>query len=108
MYFMNNKSTLARATLQFAAANPTLPLLNDPLDISADFRDFSDTYFLADKLSEFDPATSHGKITYQRSGFVTRQAFDNMLAVIRPVAPNEFPENEYEGNPSLPFSLEFV
>jgi alpha-D-xyloside xylohydrolase len=31
-----------------------------------------------------------------------------MLAVIRPVEPNEFPANEYEANPVLPFSIEFV
>jgi alpha-D-xyloside xylohydrolase len=99
---------LACAALRLSAANPTLPLLNDPVDISGDFRDFSDTYFLADKLADFDPATASGKITYQRSQYFTRQAFDNMLAVIKPVAPNEFPENEYAANPSLPFSIQFV
>ena len=31
-----------------------------------------------------------------------------MLAVIKPVDPNEFPENEYAANPTLPFSIEFV
>ena len=96
------------ATLRLAAANPTLPLLNDPVDISGDFRDFSDTYFLADKLADFDPTIASGKITYQRSQYFTRQAFDNMLAVIKPVEPNEFPKDEYAANPSLPFSIQFV
>ena len=91
-----------------AAANPALPLLNEPVDVGADFRDFSDTYYLADKLAEFDPAAHSGKINYQRAQYFTRQAFDNMLAVIRPVAANEFPEIEYEANPTLPFSVEFV
>jgi hypothetical protein len=99
---------LAGATFRLVAANPNLPLLNDPVDISGDFRDFSDTYFLADKLADFDPATGTGKLTYQRAQYFTRQAFDNMLAVIKPVAPNEFPENEYAANPSLPFSIQFV
>jgi alpha-D-xyloside xylohydrolase len=99
---------LLSATRPLTAANPTLPLLNDPIDVSGDFRDFSDTYYLADKLADFDPAAHSGKIVYQRAQYFTRQAFDNMLAVIRPVAPNEFPENEYEANPSLPFSIEFV
>ena len=74
MNFMKKKSgkfllacAIACAALRLAA-NPTLPLLNDPVDISGDFRDFSDTYFLADKLAEFDPATASGKITYQRLG----------------------------------------
>jgi alpha-D-xyloside xylohydrolase len=96
------------ATCRPAAANPALPLLNDPVDISGDFRDFSDTYYLADKLAAFDPATGSGKITYQRSQYFTRQAFDNMLAVIKPVEPNEFPADQYAANPTLPFSIEFV
>jgi alpha-D-xyloside xylohydrolase len=96
------------ATCPLTAANPALPLLNEPIDVSADFRDFSDTYYLADRLAEFDPATHSGKITYQRAQYFTRQAFDNMLAIIKPVGPNEFPENEYEANPTLPFSIDFV
>jgi len=96
------------ATARLSAANPNLPLLNDPVDVSGDFRDFSDTYFLADKVSEFDPATASGKIVYQRAQYSTRQAFDNMLAVVKPVGPNEFPENEYATNPPLPFTIQFV
>ena len=57
---------------------------------------------------DFDPATASGKITWQRAAYSTRQAFDNMLAVINPVEPNEFPGIEYEANPTLPFRLEFV
>ncbi|HVM59768.1 MAG TPA: TIM-barrel domain-containing protein [Verrucomicrobiae bacterium] len=84
------------------------PLLNEPVDVSPDFRNFSHTYYLADRLAEFDPAAHSGKIEFQRARYTTRQAFDNMLAVVRPVEPNEFPANEYEANPALPFSVEFV
>jgi alpha-D-xyloside xylohydrolase len=97
-------SSLVRAV----AADRTGPLLNEPVDVSGDFRDFTNLYYLADKLADFDPATASGKIRWQRAEYFTRQAFDNMLAMIRPVSPNEFPENEYEANPVLPFSLEFV
>jgi alpha-D-xyloside xylohydrolase len=31
-----------------------------------------------------------------------------MLAVLKPVAPNEFPAVEYAGSPALPFSIEFI
>ena len=84
------------ATDRLSAANPTLTLLNEPVDVSGDFRDFSNLYYLADKLADFDPATGSGKITYQRAEYFTRQAFDNMLAVIKPVGLNEFPTNQYE------------
>src|ERR1039458_2966826 len=99
---------LTGVTSRLAAANPTPLLLNDPVDVSGDFRDFSDLYYLADKLADFDPATGTGKITWQRSEYFTRQAFNNMLAVIKPITPNEFPENQYAANPSLPFSIELV
>jgi alpha-D-xyloside xylohydrolase len=83
-------------------------LLNDPIDVSGDFRDVANTYYLADSLAEFNPATHSGKVRYQRAQYNTRQAFNNMLAVLKPVGGNEFPENEYAVNPALPFSVEFV
>ena len=92
---------------ELSAANPPR-LLNDPVDISSDFHNFANLYYLADKLARFDPASGKGEITCQRAGYFTRQAFDNMLAIIKPVDPNEFPENEYAANPTLPFSIEFV
>ena len=38
-------------------------LLNEPVDISSDFRNFSNTYYLADSLSSFDPKAGTGEIT---------------------------------------------
>src|ERR1017187_4551309 len=64
------------------AATPLPPLLNDPVDVSGDFRDSSDLYYLADRLAAFDPATGTGKITWQRAQYITPQAFDNMLRLI--------------------------
>jgi alpha-D-xyloside xylohydrolase len=83
-------------------------LLTEPYDISGDFRNFTNTYYLADSLSFFEPNTGKGEITYRRYENVTREAFNNMMGVLRPVEPNEFPANEYAGSPSLPFSIEFV
>jgi len=83
-------------------------LLNEPVDISGDFRDFANTYYLADSLARFDPQAGAGEIVYRRYEYSTRQAFNNMLAALRPVQPNEFPTVEYAASPSLPFSVEFV
>jgi len=63
------------------------------------------TYYLADSLSFFEPNTGKGEITYRRYENVTREAFNNMMGVLRPVEPNEFPANEYAGSPSLHFPL---
>ncbi len=111
-----NKTTIASflglaataAAAATAAMAATSPLLNEPVDISPDFRDFANTYFLADQLADFDPATGQGQIQWQRAQYFTRQAFDNMLAGIKPVGPNEFPDTEYAANPTLPFSIQFV
>ena len=54
-------------------------LLNEPFDISGDFRNFTNTYYLADSLSSFDPITGKGEVTYRRYENVTREAFNNMM-----------------------------
>lgn len=95
------------ACLRAFAANVP-PLLNDPVDISSDFRGLENFYYLADRVTNFDPATHSGKLVYQRSEYYVRHAFNNDLALIRPAKPNEFPENEYAVNPELPFSIDFV
>ena len=63
-------------------------LLNEPFDISGDFRNFTNTYYLADSLSSFDPKTGKGQVIYRRYENVTRLAFNNMMGVLRPVEPN--------------------
>ncbi len=82
-------------------------LVNEPIDISPDFQDFKNTYYLANKLVSFDPETGHGKLSYERYEYATRMAFDNMMGGLRPVPANEFPQNEYEAAPELPFIIEF-
>lgn len=83
-------------------------LLNEPIDISPDFRNFANTYYLADSLSGFDPATASGELVFSRYEYTTRMAFNNMLAALTPVPANEFPTTEYEVSPSFPFQLQFV
>ncbi len=78
------------------------------MDISGDFRALENFYYLADKVSEFDPATHAGKAVYQRAQYRVRHAFDNDLSLITAVGANEFPDNQYAANPELPFSIDFV
>ncbi|MCF4100236.1 DUF4968 domain-containing protein [Gillisia sp. M10.2A] len=83
-------------------------VLNEPPDISKDFEDYRNTYFLADELTSFNPETGKGKIKYIRHNLVTRQAFNNMLSRLDSVGANEFPSTEYAASPELPFSIQFV
>jgi alpha-D-xyloside xylohydrolase len=99
-------SLLCVAATTVIAAAP--PLLNDPVDVSGDFRALENFYYLADKVSEFDPDAHAGKIVYQRAQYHVRHAFDNDLSLITAVPPNEFPEDQYAANPGQPFSVEFI
>lgn len=83
-------------------------VLNEPPDISKDFEDYRNTYYLADELTQFNPETGIGTIKYLRHHFATRQAFNNMLTKLVPSEANEFPSTEYAVSPELPFSIEFI
>ncbi len=83
-------------------------ILNEPPDISKNFEDYRNTYYLADELTTFNPESGKGTIKYLRHNFVASQAFDNMLSRLSPVSANEFPTTEYAASPELPFSIEFV
>ena len=69
---------------------------------------FTNTYYLADNLKSFDPVQRTGVLEYKRYENSTRLAFNNMMGVLKPVNANEFPGNEYEAAPNLPFSIDFV
>lgn len=92
-----------------AGAQPaTRALLNDPVDISPDFYSDTNAYYVADSVVEFDPSARSGTIRWQRHHRYPRIAFDNMESVLQPFKGVVFPEGEYDTNPVLPFSLEFV
>ena len=99
---------LAAPLLYGASANQPPGLLSDPVDISSDFHEFSNTYFLADRLATFDAVKGEGSVLWQRNQLVPRIAFDNMEPVLRPFGGVTFPEGEYAVDPALPFSIQFV
>jgi alpha-D-xyloside xylohydrolase len=104
--FWGTAEVFAQLPLSSPAENHRL--LNDPVDISADFYNFSNTYFVADSLTSFNPETGQGEVKWMRHQFRTRHAFNNTLAGLTQVDGNEFPGVEYETHPKLPFALEFV
>ena len=101
-------SAAAAAQIPMHSPEESQRLLNEVVDISRDFRNFTDTYYCADQLTEFDPATGQGKLQYKRYEYSTRLAFNNMLGVLKPVPANEFPGIEYAESPVLPFAVEFI
>jgi len=90
------------------SANQPPPLLSDLVDVSPDFRDYRNAYYLADSLSGFDPAAGRGSLTWLRHQLYPRIAFDNMEAVLRPFEGVVFPDREYATNPALLFEIQLV
>jgi alpha-D-xyloside xylohydrolase len=83
-------------------------IMNEAVDISPGFQDFANGYFLADSLASFDPATGTGTVKYVRHQYVTRLAFNNMLASLEPAPENIFPGGEYPVAPEQPFAVQLV
>lgn len=83
-------------------------LLNQPLDMSADFRDLSNTMFFADQLSSFDAHSGEGLVNWKRGHLAPRQAFNTNGAQPRKMRMLDFPFTAYENDPDLKFKIEFV
>ena len=80
-------------------------LLSMPKDMSADFYDLSNTYFLADSLSSFDTKTGEGKILWKRHQLMPRQAFNTNTFLLQPLNSLDFPDTAYPQDPELDFSI---
>ena len=79
-----------------------------PKDVSTDFYDLSNTYFLADSIVSFDAAKGEGLVNWKRYRMSPRQAFN--LNGYWPVRMQmlDFPDAAYDNDPNLRISIEFV
>ena len=89
-------------------AQSTQTMLNETVDLSRDFKDYTNTYFLADSLASFNPQTGTGTVKWRRAQYFPAHAFDYTQSGLHHVEQNEFPAREYAADPVLPFSIEFV
>ena len=111
------KELLAVAMLLFAGGNllaqphvndGTSYLMNQPLDMSTDFRDLSNTLFFADHLESFDAKSGEGLVNWKRGHLMPRQAFNTNGAQPRKMRMLDFPFTVYENDPNLKFKIDFV
>ena len=79
-----------------------------PKDMSTDFSDLSNTYFLADSLVSFDTAKGEGLVQWNRYRMSPRQAFN--LNGFWPVRMQmlDFPDAAYDNDPHLRLQIEFL
>lgn len=111
------KELLAVAMLLFAGGNllaqphvndGTSYLMNQPLDMSTDFRDLSNTLFFADHLESFDAKSGEGLVNWKRGHLMPRQAFNTNGAQPHKMRMLDFPFTAYENDPNLKFKIDFV
>lgn len=83
-------------------------LMNAQKDMSTDFYDLSNTYFLADSLSTFDVSKGIGKVNWKRYRLSPRQAFNtNGYWPVR-MQMLDFPDAAYENDPDLKMQVRLV
>lgn len=83
-------------------------LMNAQKDMSTDFYDLSNTYFLADSLSSFDVSKGIGTVNWKRYRLSPRQAFNtNGYWPVR-MQMLDFPDAAYDNNPDLKMQVRLV
>src|SRR3972149_11760181 len=76
---------------QSQAGNQPPSFLSDVVDVSRDYGDFTNAFYVADRLTGFDPATASGQLTWVRNQLVPLFAFDNMSPGLKPFPGAVFP-----------------
>lgn len=77
-------------------------------DMSGEFSDLSNTYFLADSLAGFDLNKGEGLLNWKRYRLVPRQAFN--LNGYQPVRMKmlDFPDTQYDNDPNLRIKVQKI
>lgn len=83
-------------------------LLDQSVDVSRDFSDFTNTYFFVDSLTSFDIKTGKGTVVWKRQQLMPRQAFNANTYLHQPLKNLDFPNTAYPQDPELGFSIEPV
>lgn len=99
-------SAVAMAQPQSFGHTPNLQ--SQAVDVSTDFTDLANTYFLADSLASFDTGAGMGTVKWRRYRLSPRQAFN--LNGTWPVELKmlDFPDAAYDNDPELKMRIRFV
>src|SRR5689334_8468703 len=83
-------------------------VLGDPVDVSEDFRQPQNVYFVGSRVKNFDPATGIGSLIWDRYLQTSSLNFNKVDIGLSRGKATEFPATEYDQDPALPFSISFV
>jgi alpha-D-xyloside xylohydrolase len=99
---------LAASVVLSAPGRAPAQVLNDPVDVGADFQRMESVYFVGSKVTAFDPATGEGRLQWDRYLRGTTLSFNKIDVTLGRGRGTEFPGTEYDQDPALPFSITFV
>jgi alpha-D-xyloside xylohydrolase len=83
-------------------------LMNTARDMSTDFGDFTNIFFIADELASFDAGRAEGAVKWKRFNLFSRQAFNTNTVVAQPLKMLDFPGEAYENDPEFKLDIDFV
>ncbi len=83
-------------------------IIGELVDVSEDFQKLEQTYFVGSRLVDFDAATGEGTLQWDRYARQPSLSFNKLDLGLSRAQSNEFPGTEYDRDPTLPFSIDFV
>lgn len=82
--------------------------LGSAVDASRDFRDHDSVYFVPERVETFDSATGQGVVRWNRYKQQAGFSFGKVDVPYARATADEFPDTQYDSDPALPFSINFV
>ncbi len=82
--------------------------MNDPIDVSDDFFQLENEYYIAGRVTDFDAVRAEGKIKWNYHRWVTDWSFNKMGKHLKKFSENEVFWKEHDVDPKLHFSLSFI
>lgn len=82
--------------------------IGDQVDVSLDFQKLESTYFVGNRISEFNVTTGAGSLEWRRFVRQPSLSFNKIDLGFNPSKSNEFPASAFDENPILPIEVSFV
>ncbi|HYJ92157.1 MAG TPA: TIM-barrel domain-containing protein, partial [Pyrinomonadaceae bacterium] len=91
-----------------AAVGVSAQVLGDPVDVSQDFQQPQNVYFVGARIKDFEPTRGTGTLIWDRYLRSYSLNFNKVDAGLTRGKSTEFPTTEYDQDPALPFSISFI
>ena len=90
------------------SSSKNIDLLNQVVDVSADFYKMENEYFVANRLVSFDTKKGEGKLEWQRHSYALDWAFDKIGLKLERRGGKELGQEDYPVDPAYFFKIDFI